>query len=504
MTEERLHMNNVSKVFPGVIALDHVSLKLKCGEILSICGENGAGKSTLMKILSGTYPYGTYQGEVILDGKEIRMHSVIDAGKYGIGIIPQELNIQMDMTITENIMLGHWPHLSNGLINWKLMHQTAVKALDALNVKIDPDVRMRSLNASMQQLVCIAKTLSENPRILILDEPTAALTPDETENLMRILNKLKKNGISCIYISHKLEELFKVSDRIVVMRNGKVVSNYERADVKPEIIIRDMIGREIDKYYPMSNKMYGNECLRIENLTVRHPSAPSKYIVDHVNFSVHKGEILGLTGLVGSGRSEMLRAIYGALPKEEGNVFVDGIEKKIHSPREAIQAGIFMVSEDRKCDGYIPMMSIRENMTLSILKKISCHSFIDNQKELETVRYFFDYLSIRAPGYETRIINLSGGNQQKVILSRALATDAKVLFLDEPTRGIDVGAKAEIYKIINTLAEKGMSLVIISSEMPELLSLCDRFIVLKDSKIVGEFSKSEVTENMLYQKAALG
>ena len=270
MADERLTIRDVSKVFPGVVALDHVSMTLARGEILSLCGENGAGKSTLMKILSGTYPHGTYEGEIALD----MLHTVNDAERCGIGIIPQELNMQLDMTVAENILLGHWPRRKSGLIDWKRMRARAAEALGSLQVALDPDLKMRSLNASMQQLVCIARTLCQNPGILILDEPTAALTPGETENLMRILRGLKDEGISCIYISHKLEEVFGISDRVLVMRNGRVVSGYSRAEIVPDRIIRDMIGREIDRFYPDVDKQLGAERFRVEGLTVPHPSAP--------------------------------------------------------------------------------------------------------------------------------------------------------------------------------------------------------------------------------------
>ena len=503
MGKQRLCVKEVTKVFPGVKALDCVSMDLKEGEVLSLVGENGAGKSTLMKILSGTYPYGTYTGTVEIDGKPVEITSAQSAEKCGIGMIPQELNIQLDMTAAENVMLGHWPKKKNGLIDWKKLKEEAGKALKTLNVDIDLDIQMRSLNASMQQLVCIARALVSSPSILILDEPTAALTLEETDNLMKIIQKLKSEGISCIYISHKLEEVFNISDRVIVMRNGCVVSEYKKEEIVPNQIIADMIGREMESFYAHSDKVFGEEIFSVSNLVVPHPFAPNKNIIDGVSFGVRKGEILGLAGLVGSGRSELLRAIYGALPKSGGEIFVEGKKCDNRDPREAIKNGFFMVSEDRKHDGYVGTMTIRENMTLSILNKVSRHSFVQKKAEQEVVDKFFDYLKIKAPSSETAITTLSGGNQQKVIISRALATDMKVLFLDEPTRGIDVGAKAEIYKIINELAENGLSIVVISSEMPELISLCDRFVVLRNGVIAGEFMKDEVNEQLLMETAAL-
>lgn len=503
MAGQRLCVKEITKIFPGVVALDKVSLELNKGEILSLVGENGAGKSTLMKILSGAYPFGTYTGEILVDENPVEIHNAQSAEKCRIGMIPQELNIQLDMTAAENIMLGHWPKRKNGLIHWKALKSQAKEALQTLNVDIDLDIQMRSLNASMQQLVCIARALVQKPSILILDEPTAALTLEETHNLMEIIRKLKSDGISCIYISHKLDEVFEISDRIIVMRNGCVVSEYSKEDILPNKIITDMIGREMDTFYPQSDKTFGEVLFRVEHMVVPHPYAPNKNIIDGVSFEIKKGEILGLSGLVGSGRSELLRAVYGALPRSDGTIYMDGKKCNNQDPREAIKNGLFMVSEDRKHDGFVGTMTIRDNMTLSILDKVSKLSFIKKKEEVQIVKRFFDFLKIKAPSTETDIITLSGGNQQKVIISRALATDMKVLFLDEPTRGIDVGAKAEIYKIINELAKEGLSIVVISSEMPELISLCDRFIVLRDGKITGEFLKNEVNEQILLESAAL-
>lgn len=457
-----------------------------------------------MKILSGTYHHDSYSGEIIVDGKTVYLRNAQDSEREGIAMIYQELNIQLDMTVEENVMLGCWNKHKTGLIDWEKIRQEAKRALQMLNLDLDTSLKMRSLNASLQQLVCIARALVRNPSILILDEPTAALTQEETAALLKIIRKLKEDGISCIYISHKLDEVFDISDRVVVMRNGCVVSEYCRADIDPDRIIRDMIGREVGQLYPECTRQFGEEMLRVENLTVPHPYATGKNMIDDVCFSVRKGEILGLAGLVGSGRSELLRALYGALPKSDGEVYVDGKKVNVGQPRDAIANGMFMVTEDRKSDGIVGGMSIRHNMTLSILGKISKASFINRKHEQEITSKFFKYLAIKAPSLDTNILTLSGGNQQKVILSRALATDMKVLFLDEPTRGIDVGAKREIYKIINELAEQGLSIVVISSEMPELMSICDRFVVLSNGKLVAELQKDEVSETKLLHAAALG
>ena len=496
MTEQkRLRFKNITKKFPGVLALDNVSIDIEEGEILSIVGENGAGKSTLMKVLSGTFPSASYSGDIEIDGEYVTIDNARDAEAAGIAMIYQELNIQLDMTIAENVMLGRWPKKKNGTIDWKTLKSIARETLAQLKLDIDVDLPMRSINASLQQLVCIARALVQNPRIFVLDEPTAALTLSEAENLMEVIRDLKSKGISCFYISHKLDEVFDISDRVVVMRNGQKISEYVRKDFVSSKIIEDMIGRKVDQFYPSTQKTFSEEMFEIKDFVVPHPYAPHKNMIDGVSFSVRKGEILGLVGLVGSGRSELLKAVYGAIPKSNGDVLIEGKTCTIKQPKDAIAQGLYMVSEDRKTDGYVHSMSIRQNLTLSVFNKISNKfSFINKKKESELINKYKNYLSIKTPSMEANILTLSGGNQQKVLISRALATDMKVLFLDEPTRGIDVGAKAEIYKLINELAEQGLAIVVVSSEMPELISICDRFVVLNNGVTNGDIMKEEATE----------
>jgi len=498
---KRLQFRNISKSFPGVLALDDVSVDLERGEVLSIIGENGAGKSTLVKILSGSYPYGTYTGEVEIGGEPRQFHNARDAELAGVAMIYQELNIQLNMSIAENVMLGRWPKRRNGFVDWKTMKKIATETLERLKLDIDVDLPMRRINASLQQLVCIARALVQEPTIFVLDEPTAALTLEETENLMEVIRSLKADGISCIYISHKLDEVFDISDRVVIMRNGKKVSEYPRAEINPSRVIEDMIGRKVDKFYPGSHETAADVCFEVKNFVVPHPYAPHKNMIDGVDFTVRQGEILGLVGLVGSGRSELLKAIYGAMPKTSGDVFIDGKQIEISQPRDAIAEGVYMVSEDRKADGYVPSMSIRQNMTLSVFSRISRLSFISRRREDDIINQFKNYLSIKTPSLEANILTLSGGNQQKVLISRALATEMKVLFLDEPTRGIDVGAKAEVYKLISQLSERGIAIVVVSSEMPELISICDRFVVLSNGVINNEMSREEATEHRLMNAA---
>lgn len=497
-----LQVNNITKRFPGVLALDNVSLSLFEGEILSICGENGAGKSTLMKILSGEYEYKSYSGDIILDGHRIKIHSNADAEKYGIAMIYQEISVELDLSVAENIMLGMLPKKKTGLIDWKKARKTAAEAIKRLQVQIDVNTKIRELNASYQQLVCIARALVRNPKILILDEPTAALTESETEHLMNVLNDLKYSGISCVYISHKLDEVFRISDRIVCMRDGCLISTYEKKEIDPNKVIEDIVGRKIDEVYPsMKGRVIGDEVLKIENFTVPHPSG-SKNIVNNISFSVRKGEVLGLVGLVGSGRSELLRAVYGALPKKTGDVFIDGKKCFISTPTEAIENGIGFLTEERKKDGVVGTMNIGENMTLSILKKISKRGFIKHKSEHENILKYFTALKIKAFSKKENILHLSGGNQQKVVLAKSLMTDMKVLFLDEPTRGVDIGAKAEIYRIIEDLSRKGLSIVMISSEHPELIAMCDRFVIIGNGNKIGEVMSGDIDEGKMIRMAS--
>ena len=498
--EPILDICNVTKKFPGVVALDNVSMQLYRNEILAIIGENGAGKSTLMKILSGNY--GGYSGEIFIAGKKHDCETIKDSEKAGIAMIYQELNMELDLSVAENIYLGMPPISKFGFIDWEEMKKGARKVLDKLGMDISPATEMRNLNASQQQIVSIARALVRDPKILILDEPTASLTEDEANNLIRLIHELKNEGISCIYISHKLDEVFNISDRVVVMRDGKYISEYEKADINPAEIIEDMVGRKMDKMYPVSDRKAGKEVLRVENIQVPHPYAARKKIIEDVSFAVRKGEILGLAGLVGSGRSELLRAVYGAMAKTKGDIYIDGERVKISNPEDGIRHGIGFLTEERKNDGYVGSMSIKENMTLTTLNEISSYGFIDGKTEKNHAGKFFDYLKIKAPSLERNIMTLSGGNQQKVILAKSLLAHSKVLFLDEPTRGVDVGAKAEIYKIMEELVDGGLSIVMISSELPELLAMCDRFIVIGKGKVLGEFDKSEANEKVIIHTAS--
>ncbi|WMJ23539.1 sugar ABC transporter ATP-binding protein [Paludicola sp. MB14-C6] len=498
-----LSVENVTKRFLGTVALKDVSMKLYENEILGVMGENGAGKSTLMKILSGMYPYNEVEGKIYLHGEECKFNSPIQSEAKGIAMIYQELNLELDLTVAENILLGCMPQTKIGTIDWKKTRQLATDTLKRLHADIDVTVTARSLNPSMQQLVSIARSLVRNPKILILDEPTSVLTEGETQKLMMVLRELKEQGISCLYISHKLDEVFDLCDRMVILRDGFYISEYLKENgYDSKSVIEDMIGRKLDVMYPTIEKTVGDEVLRVENFTVPHLFAYGKNIIENASFSLKKGEILGLTGLVGSGRSELINAIFGTIPKTQGDIYLNGKKITINSPKDAKKYGIGLLTEDRKKNGIVKTMSIRENMTLTVLNKISKGLLLDHNKERSLVKKYFDVLRVKAPSDKTMITSLSGGNQQKVILAKWLMTDLKVLMLDEPTRGIDVGTKSEIYKIILDLAKNGISIVMISSELPELLAMCDRFIVLGKGTVVKEMNKDEADEVSILQASS--
>jgi len=498
-----LTMENITKRFTGTVALDNVSIQLYSNEILAIIGENGAGKSTLMKILSGIYPSSDYEGKILIGGKECRFNQPSDSEDAGIAMIYQELNLELDLTVAENIMLGRLPKTRLGFIDWKRTSEIAKQALDRLKANIDVNTTVRSLSPSMQQLVSIARALVRNPKILILDEPTSVLTESETNNLMSVLKSLKSQGLSCIYISHKLDEVFELCDRMIILRDGRCISTYKKSEgYKSSVIIEDMIGRKLDVMYPTIEKTIGEEVFRVENFSVPHPFAYGKNIIEDVSFTLKRGEILGLAGLVGAGRSELLNAIFGVIPKNSGRVFLEGKEISISNPWDAIEFGIGLLTEDRKKNGFVGTMNIKHNMTLAILKNLNKGLTLDFSKEDREAGKYFDALDVKAPGMDTMITSLSGGNQQKVILAKWLMTDLKIIFLDEPTRGIDVGTKAEIYKLIGELAKKGISIIMISSELPELLAMSDRIIVLGKGIVQAEIPKEEADEVKIMQAAS--
>ena len=498
-----LSVQNIIKKFVGTVALKGVSIDLYENEILALLGENGAGKSTLMKILSGIYPYGSYEGKIEVNGKECHFHNPVDSELSGIAMIYQELNLELDLSIGENIVLGQYPKTKYGTIDWKKLHKEAKSTLDELEIELDTHMSVRSLSPSMQQLVSIARALYRKPKILILDEPTSVLTEKETDRLMHLLRRLCERGIACIYISHKLDEVFKLCDRIVIFRDGMKMAEYEKENGYDSArVIEDMIGRHLDNLFP--NRIFhpGEEVLQVKNFKVPHPSAYGKQIIKDVSFSLRKGEILGLAGLVGAGRSELVNAIYGSMKKISGTIYIHQKAVEINTPEDAIKAGMGLVTEDRKKNGFVGSMSVQENMTLATLKQLKTGLFVDARKEQDIAEKYFQKLQVKAPDMRVIITNLSGGNQQKVILAKWMMTNMEILILDEPTRGIDVGTKYEIYKLMQELTEKGISIIMISSEMPELLAMSDRILVLGKGVIQKEFQRGEADELQLMKVAS--
>jgi ABC-type sugar transport system ATPase subunit len=493
MTTPLLEMKGITKSFPGVKALDGVSFDLNKGEIHALVGENGAGKSTLIKILAGVYPHPEYGGEIILDGAERRFANVRDAEKAQVAVIYQELSLVKDLSVAENIFLGREPRRF-GIINWEEIYSRAQKLLDDLHLAIDPLTPVRNLGIGQQQLVEIAKALTQDARIVVLDEPTAALTDAEVETLFAILDRLRERGVAMIYISHKLEEVFSLSDRITVLRDGRTIGTDATSDLDEARVIAKMVGREVGQIFPETRHERGEVIFEVRNVTVEDPSVPGKLLVDHVGFTARKAEVLGIAGLMGSGRSELLMAIFGAHSgRKSAEILVDQKPVQINQPSDAIKFGIGFVTEDRKRYGLVLEQTILRNMTLAGLRKLSGRFVTNEDAEAAAGERSAQDLRIKANSVFTIAGTLSGGNQQKVVLAKWLLTNPRVLFLDEPTRGIDVGAKQEIYAQINRLAESGLAIVLVSSELPEVLGLSDRVIVLHEGRITGEFTRSEAT-----------
>lgn len=488
-----LEMRQITKEFPGVKALDGVTFDLDAGEFHALVGENGAGKSTLMKTLSGVYPYGTYGGDIVVEGDVKHFANIRQAEEAGIAIIFQELSLVKELTVAENIFLGKEPQRF-GVINWAEVYQKSSQLLRDLNLPLNPRTKVGNLGIGQQQLVEIAKALSQKAKILVLDEPTAALTESEVETLFEILKDLKSRGVGMIYISHKLDEVFAMSDRITVLRDGKTVGTTATADMTKDKVIALMVGREVGNVFPESSHDFGETVLEVKNITAYDPDAPAKKLVNDVSFSVRKGEVVGIAGLMGAGRSELLMSIFGAwYGNVSGDVFVEGKKVSIDAPRDAIKNGIGFVTEDRKRFGLILDQTIMDNSTLAGLKQISGAFLTDLSRETVATKRVMSSLHVKANSPITVAGTLSGGNQQKVVLGKWLLTNPKVLFLDEPTRGIDVGAKQEIYAEINKLAKEGLAIVMVSSELPEVLGLSDRVLVLHEGKLTGEFTKEEAT-----------
>ncbi|WP_372366954.1 sugar ABC transporter ATP-binding protein [Candidatus Uabimicrobium sp. HlEnr_7] len=489
---------NIIKKFPGVVALAGVDFELRAGEIHSICGENGAGKSTLIKILSGIHPNNSYEGKLYLGDESLELFSLKDAEKAGITVIYQELALIEEMTVAENIFLGREP-TRNGIIDWHKIYSESQQLLNQFQIDIDPTACLGELGVGQQQLVEIVKALGKKSRILILDEPTSALTEKEVKVLLVILKKLRNEGISCVYISHKLDEVFAVSDRITVLRDGRSIATLDADKTSRGEVIHCMVGREIDNLFPRNKTSLGKTLLKVSNLNVTNRK---KEVLKNICFEVKAGEVLGIGGLMGSGRSELLLHIFGAWGKRSsGTVEVQGEPLEKHTPAQSIKKGLVLVSEDRKIYGLIIEKDIGFNLSLSSLDMFSGLFLLDSQREFVENDKFFRSLKVKAPNLESIVENLSGGNQQKVVLGKALMTDPKIIFLDEPTRGIDVGAKLEVYELINQLTEKGYAVVMVSSELPELLGMSDRIIMLCEGRVGGTFVNENLEQEQLMSAA---
>lgn len=496
MHKEAFKMNLITKTFPGVKALDKVTMRIKKGEIHALCGENGAGKSTLIKILSGVYPFGTYQGEIILNGKTQEFHNINDAEKKGVVCIHQELALVDELTVKENIFLGNEPN-RRSIINWDELYQNTIKLLSQLNLNINPDEKVLNLGVAQKQLIEIAKALSKNAKILVLDEPTSSLTETETEILLSILKRLRSQGVTCIYISHKLDEVFKIANTITVLRDGKLIGTKGIKDVDKNELIFMMVGRKLEKLFPREKHIKGEKAFEIKNFSVYDPKISNRKLVKHVSFQAYRGEILGIAGLVGSGRTELVSSIFGAFSgKKEGNIYIDGKKILVNNPKDAINNGLALIPEDRKDKGLVLKMDVKSNITLASLKKIS-NVLLNNNQEIRYAVKNINELNIKTPSIETLTENLSGGNQQKVVISKWLMTEPKILILDEPTRGIDVGSKYEVYKIMNNLVKSGVVLIMVSSELEEVLGICDRILVMCEGQLSQDIHYKDATQEKI-------
>lgn len=506
MSKNILEMKNITKEFPGVKALDQVNFQVKQGEIHCLVGENGAGKSTLMKVLGGVYSYGNYSGDIVFEGDVQKFSRINDSENKGISIIYQELALIPEMSVYENIYLGHEIE-KNGVIDWHETRVEAVKMLEKVKLDVHPNSKVIDLGVGKQQLVEIAKALSKDVKLLILDEPTAALNEDDSDHLLDLLLELKTLGVTCIMISHKLKEVLKVADTVTVLRDGKTICSMkkENNEITESAIIKHMVGREIDDIFPKrTKKAFGDVLLEVQNLTAFDPKL-GRDVVKHVDFNVRAGEIVGIAGLMGAGRTELAHSIFGNYKNYHitGDILIKGKKVKMNAPSLAIKNGLAYLSEDRKGNGLILEQDIKQNITLANLKKISDAAVVNKQEEIKIAEHYKKSLNIKTPSIEQKVKNLSGGNQQKVAIAKWLFVEPNVLILDEPTRGIDVGAKYEIYTIMNDLVDQGLSVVMISSELPEVLGMSDRVYVMAEGKMIGQMPIEEATQEKIMEMATV-
>jgi len=494
-------MRHITKTFPGVKALDDVNFEAHLGEVHALLGENGAGKSTLVKILSGVYKLDS--GEILINGKPISFFTTKDAKSAGIAIIYQELNLIPQMTVAENIYLGREPKNPLGLIRYGKMKIDAAQELKQLEVDISPDTPVNQLRIGQQQLVEIAKALSLHAKILIMDEPSSALSDTEVELLFKIIRRLKDSGVAIIYITHKLDEIFAIAQKVTVLRDGKYIGTKDMEKCDSSMLINMMVGRELDTLFPKKKATCGEELLRIEGLTIKHPTIKERNLLSDISLNLHVGEILGIAGLMGSGRTELLMTLFGSPPGEivTGRFFFKNKQSSIKTPVDAIQHKLAFVTEDRQIQGLFLQLSAKVNISISSLKKAVRFWFLRHHLEAKMVNRFIKQLRIKLPHVAAAVETLSGGNQQKVILAKWMLTQPEILLLDDPTRGIDVGAKAEIYQLLNQFTSQGMGIILVSSELSEVLAMSDRILVLNQGRIAEGFNKDEATEPKIMMAA---
>ncbi len=506
MAETILEMRDITKIFPGVKALSDVNLNVRAGEIHAIVGENGAGKSTLMKVLSGVYPFGSYSGDIFYEGQECRFNGIVDSEKRGIVIIHQELALVPLLSIAENLFLGN-EQTRFGVIDWNLARRRAGELLRKVGLREDPDTLITNIGTGKQQLVEIAKALAKDVKLLILDEPTASLSEKDSQHLLDLLLEFKRQGMTSILISHKLNEVKKVADRVTVIRDGETIETMDKEDVSEDRIITSMVGRTMEDRYPKRSPNVGETIFEVKNWTVHHPIHPDRQVVKGINLHVKKGEVVGIAGLMGAGRTEFAMSVFGRTYGVDisGEVFLHGKKADTSTVGKAVAGGLAYATEDRKVFGLNLIDHIKHNVTIANLPGVSSGvGVIDDMKELRVANEYRRKTNIRSSSVYQITGNLSGGNQQKVVLSKWLFSNPDVLILDEPTRGIDVGAKYEIYTTINKLAEDGKGILVISSEMPELLGICDRIYVLNEGQIVGEMAGHEASQEKIMRAIVRG
>ncbi|MHC4726641.1 MAG: sugar ABC transporter ATP-binding protein [Planctomycetota bacterium] len=495
-----LQAKNISKTFGGIKALDSVNLEIYRGQVNAIIGENGAGKSTLMKVLTGIYQ--EYDGQIILDGHKVAFANPKEAQNNGIAIIHQELSLIPYLSVAENVFLGREFINRFGLIDYKKMYSETKKLLDRLELHIRPRTQVSSLRIGQQQVVEIAHALSLDARIVIMDEPTSAISEHEIKVLFNLILSLKAQGVAIVYITHKLDELFQIADSVTVLRDGNLVGSSYIEDVTHDDIVRMMVGRDIKDFFVKADVTKSKEVLSVRDICLAHPRRQSDYVVEHVSFTIQAGEVLGLFGLMGAGRTELLETIFGLHPKiSSGRIFLNGRQIKVNSPTDAINLGIGFITEDRKLEGLVLQMSVANSISLASLEQTERFGLLSVKLETRLAKDYVERLRIKTPSVHQIVENLSGGNQQKVIIAKWLATNPQILLLDEPTRGIDVNTKNEIYRLISELTQAGLAIIMVSSELPEIKAIADRIIVLSEGKQTAEFSISQATEELIMKAA---